>query len=245
MQNKKNFFSIGVFVVLVFGVFVSFEAVQAANKGCLVGAVCNNTPEADPCAGTRCPELCNTTMNACAVPVAGSKTTAFGNPITYSTIDGVATSFLNALETLVVTLSIIFIVIGGILYMISGGVPARVTQAKNCWLFSVIGLAIVVGSRTFLKEVLKILGGNLTGGGIENALTTYEIATNTLNFLLSMVGIIAVISLTIAGGMYLTAYGEEKQTTAAKNTAKWAIIGIALTLGSLIIIKQVEVLIKG
>lgn len=230
-------------MVLVFNLFAS-SIVMAADKGCVVAGLCALTPEADPCAGTRCSGGCNAAATACEV-AASTTSTTIANPLTYNTIDGVATSLLNALEALVVTLAIIFIVIGGILYMISGGMPERIKQAKNCWLFSIIGLAIVVGSRTFLKEVLRILGGTLTGGGIENALTTYEIATNTLNFLLSLVGIIAIISLTIAGGMYLTSYGEEKQITAAKSTAKWAMVGIALTLGSLIIVKQVEKLILG
>ena len=174
-----------------------------------------------------------------------TNTTTFSNPITSNSIDEVLTSLLTALSGLVVTLAIIFIVLGGILYMMSAGDPGMIKRAKDCWLFSVIGLAIVVAAPTFLKQVQEILGGELTGGGVEEALTVSQIATNILNFLLSIVGIIAIISLVIAGGMYMTAYGDDTRIGTAKKMGTYAIIGIAVALVSLIAVQQVSKLITG
>lgn len=197
------------------------------------------TKETGPCSGHAA--VCNPSTTT------GTTTTAvsFVNPITSTSIKDVLGTLLDALKNLVVTLSLIFIVLGGILYMMSAGDPSMIKRAKDCWLFSVIGLAIVVAAPTFLKEVLAILGGTLTGDGIDAALTTYQIATNVLNFLLSLVGIVAIISLVVSGGMYMTAYGDDKQTTTAKSIGKWAIIGITIALGSLVVVQQVSKLIKG
>ena len=173
--------------------------------------------------------------------------TEFINPLKVSTIDGVLTSLLTALSGLVVTLAIIFIVLGGILYMMSAGDPGMIKRAKDCWLFSVIGLAIVVAAPTFLKEVQTILGGSVpdSTGKIASALTVGAIATNVLNFLLSIVGIIAIISLVIAGGMYMTAYGDDTRIGTAKKMGTYAIVGIVVALVSLIAVQQVSKLITG
>jgi hypothetical protein len=198
------------------------------------------TKETGPCSGYA--TVCNASN-----PTTGTNSTAvsFVNPITSTSIKDVLGTLLTALKNLVVTLALIFIVIGGILYMLSAGDPGMVKRAKDCWLFSVIGLAIVLAAPTFLKEVLAILGGTLTDTGITDALTTYQIATKVLNFLLSLVGIIAIISLVVSGGMYMTAYGDDKQITTAKSVGKWAIIGIAIALGSLVIVQQLSKLITG
>lgn len=174
-----------------------------------------------------------------------STETTFPNPITSNSLDEVLTTLMSALSGLVVTLAIIFIVIGGILYMVSAGDPGMMKRAKDCWLGAVIGIAIVTIAPTFLKQVQIILGGKLTSGGIENALTIQQIATNVLNFLLSIVGIIAIISLVISGGMYMTAYTDAKQAETAKKIGQWAIIGIIVALGSLLLVQQVQKLITG
>jgi len=183
----------------------------------------------------------------CTGSGSGSPTTSitFPNPITSNSIDDVLTSLLKALSGLVVTLAVVFIVLGGILYMLSAGDPGMIKRAKDCWLFSVIGLAIVIAAPTFLKQVQEILGGNLTGGGVENASTVGEIATRVLNFLLSLVGILAIISLVIAGGMYMTAYGDDTRMGTAKKIGTWAIVGIVVALISLIAVQQVAKLITG
>ena len=190
-----------------------------------------------------------TTCNQYVDPNSGNGTSSTGssfvNPLTFDSIDGVLTGLLTALKGFVVTLAIIFIVLGGILYMMSAGDPTMLKRAKDCWLSAVIGLAIVVAAPTFLKQVQEILGGNLTGGGMAEALTIKDIATNVLTMLLSIVGIIAIISLVIAGSMYMTAYGDEKRIETAKKMGTYAIIGIIVALGSLVAVEQIKILITG
>ena len=200
----------------------------------------NGTPKSDACSSI---STCSQYSGGGGSSSSTTTSVSFTNPDSFSDINGFLTALLTALKGFIVTLAIIFIVIGGILYMLSGGNPGMVKRAKDCWLFSVIGFAIVIAAPTFLKQVQLIMGSNLSG--TESALSIGQIATNVLNFLLSMLGIIATISLVIAGGMYMTSYGDEKQTTAGKNMAKWAIIGISIALISLIAIQQISKIITG
>lgn len=212
-------------------------------------ATCENPKTDGSCTNGVAKEgLCSSYCSSNNTPTnPGTSTTAvnFPNPITSNSIDDVLTSLLTALSGLVVTLAIVFIVLGGILYMLSAGDPGMIKRAKDCWLFSVIGLSIVIAAPTFLKQVQIILGGNLTGGGIEKARTIGEIATSVLNFLLSITGIIAIISLVIAGGMYMTAYGDDTRIGTAKKMGTYAIIGIVVALVSLIAVQQISKLITG
>ena len=89
----------------------------------------------------------------------------------------------------------------------------------------------------------KILGDTSTADPA--GLSLLEIAANVLNLLLSILGIIAIISLVIGGGMYLTAYGDEKRIDTAKQIVKYSIIGIIVALGALVIVKQIASIISG
>ena len=197
------------------------------------------TPNANACSSiSTCQQYSGTTTTTTTT------TTNFTNPLTYDSISGLLTGLLTSLRGFVVILALIFIVIGGMLYIMSAGDPGMIKRAKNCWLFSVIGLAIVVAAPTFLKQVYNILGATASGE-VTKAKDIQTIAKSVLNFLLSIIGIIAIISLVISGGMYMTAYGNEKQLTTAKDIAKWAIVGILVALSSLTLLQQVSKLITG
>lgn len=173
-----------------------------------------------------------------------TNTIEFANPIGFNSFSGLLSSVLSNLMGLIAILAVIFIVIGGILYITSGGNETRVTQAKKTWTGAVIGLAIALSAPTFLKEIQSILNKNANMNGnadnwVSNALTIKEIAVNVLNFLLSIFGILATIALVIGGVMYLTAYGDEKKIDDGKKIFRYAIIGIVVSLSALIIVRQI------
>jgi len=178
----------------------------------------------------------------------GNTSTKFDNPVGVSTVKEVLQKLLTNLQSIIAFIAVIFIIIGGILYMTSAGDEKRITRAKACWTGAVIGLAIALAAPSFLTEILNILGkgqgssvdtSGLTGPSLKT------IVTNILNLLLSVVGIIAIISLVAGGGMYMTAYGDEKRIDTAKKIVTYSVIGIVVALGALVIVKQVNSLLAG
>jgi len=159
----------------------------------------------------------------------------FSNPLNFDTVEGILTSLLNNLRGIIVVLSIIFIIIGAILYITSAGREKQITLAKNAILASMIGLAIGIAAPSFLKEISKILGWNTSNSDVSGALTLTQIALNTLNFLLGIVGILAIIMLVIGGMTYLTAAGDDDKIKTGKNIFKWSVVGITLALASMVI----------
>ena len=246
MQNKKNIF----IIIAVLFFVLSFSS--NANAACCVSGcsepnngICKDgsTPDSRNCSEI---SSCQNSSNAAT---SGSTTTTFINPIGWNSVQELVDSLLNNLMGIIAFIAVIFIIIGGIMYMSSGGNETMITRAKKTIAGAVIGLAIAIASPTFLKEIQSILGGgNASGtaaGWVSGALTIKEIAINVLNLLLSIIGIVGIIALVIAGGMYLTAYGSERKLDSAKKIATYAIIGIIVALASLVIIRQVDNLLRG
>jgi hypothetical protein len=147
---------------------------------------------------------------------------------------------LTFLQSFIVILSLIFIIIGAFMYITSGGESGRIETAKKCITAALIGLAIGIAAPAFLRQISEILGW--TGApptGVGTSLTLIEIATNVLNFLLSIVGVVALIMLVVGAFMYLTAAGEEDRIDTGKSIVKYSIIGIAIALAALVLVRQV------
>ncbi len=166
------------------------------------------------------------------------------NPLTKNTVEGVLVSFLNAMQAIVVTLAIVFIVIGAILYIFSSGDEGRLKLAKGAVTAAIIGLALAIAAPSFLKQIYEIIGVKETISTElvpADTLTLAEIVMNVLNFLLSVAGTLAIIALIIGGLMYLTAAGDEKQVDTGKSMFKSAVIGIAIVMAAMIIVQQVAI----
>lgn len=182
------------------------------------------------------------------------------NPLKFSTVEGVLGSLLNALQGVIVVLAIVFLIVGAFFYITSAGNEQRVTTAKKAITASMIGLAIGVAAPSFLKEIYIVLGGNAEinctacqadptspdctscqaqNNAIQQAPSIVDIVLRVLNFLLSVFGTLALIMLVIGGVMYLTSAGDEKRVDTAKKIVKFSIIGIVVTLASLVIVRTI------
>lgn len=173
------------------------------------------------------------------VPAPAGSTISFANPLNFKTFEDVIGSLLNSLQGIIVTLSLIFIVVGAIFYITSAGDQKRMETAKSAVTASVIGLAIGIAAPSFLREISDILRWNPTNPDVASATSLTQIVLNVLNFLLSIVGILAVIMLVVGAIMYLTAAGDENRIDSGKNIVKYSILGIIIALAAMVIVRQV------
>jgi uncharacterized membrane protein (UPF0182 family) len=167
----------------------------------------------------------------------------FSNPIGSSDFSTLAEQVLSALRSMIAVLAIIFIVVGGIMYMISGGNQGMMEKAKKTITAALIGLVIALSANTFLVEIWDIL--EPTEGTPPAGPKFKDIAVNVLQFLLSIVGILAIIGMVVGGMMMMTAYGNQEKITKGKNILTYSIIGIVISLSALIIVRQVSELVLG
>ncbi|MBP9728009.1 MAG: hypothetical protein KBD27_01385 [Candidatus Moranbacteria bacterium] len=189
-----------------------------------------NQTRVGTCGGTNV--CCKVVVNA---PVSG--TIDVTNPIGFDTVQDSLDSILGSLQAIIAIISLIFIVIGGILYMTASGDEGRVKTAKGAITAAMIGLALGVAAPSFLKQIGDILGWGAIPGPATGK-PFLEIATNVLNFLLSITGIIGIIMLVVGGLMYITSAGDEDRMDTGKKIVQYSIIGIAISLGALVIVTQ-------
>jgi hypothetical protein len=76
-------------------------------------------------------------------------------------------------------------------------------------------------------------------GVISDAPTFEKIGMNVLSFLLSVAGIIAIIALVVSGTLYFFSSGDENIIKTAKQSAKYAVIGIVVALAGMILIRTI------
>ncbi|TAK95989.1 hypothetical protein EPO05_02860 [Patescibacteria group bacterium] len=167
-------------------------------------------------------------------------TISFPNPTDYTTVQDLLGGILTTLQGTIVVISIIFIVIGALLYITSAG-SAQIEKAKKAITASMIGLAIGVAAPALLKQIASIVGWapTTTPTEYDDALTLLEISQNVLNFLLSIVGILSILMLVIGGVMYIAAGGSERSSETAKKIIMYSIVGIAVALSSLVIVRTI------
>ena len=182
---------------------------------------------------------------------ADTSSTTFVNPLgSVTTVSAFLNLILTNLMGIIAIIALIFIIIGGLMYRLSAGNENMVTQAKKTWTGAVIGLAIAMAAPTFLKTIQTILGGGSGTGGsadswVSSALTLQDVAIRVLNLLLSLLGIVAMISMIIGGMMYLTAAGNERRIENGKDIFKYSILGVVAALSAVVVISQINSLLGG
>lgn len=189
-----------------------------------------------------------------ALAASGSGSIFWQNPVNYTTVDGVLTSLLKYLQGIIVLLSIVFLVVGAVLYATSGGRESSVKIAKGAVLASMIGLAVGVASPSLLRKIYDILEAvpsedaivDPTAKDYVNTATPVEdIIMNVLNFLLSIVGVISIIMMVVGGLMYLFSGGSENKIETGKKIVVFSIIGLTVALASLILVRQIGLFFQG
>lgn len=182
--------------------------------------------------------ICCAPKAAAATP-ANMTTTGLSNPLSFSTVDGLLAKVLSFLQSVIVLLTLIFIVLGAFFYITSAGDSGRIETAKKFVFYALVGLAIGIAAPAFLRQIYDILGAGPTTTVSGTTLTVIAIARNILNFLLSIVGVVAIIMLIVGAFMYLTAAGDEDRIDTGKKIAKYSVIGIAIALAALVLVRQV------
>jgi len=72
---------------------------------------------------------------------------------------GVLTNIINLLFWVAGIVSVIFIIVGGIMYIVSAGNENSIIKAKNTILWAVIGLIISIASIGITNFIVDRLGG--------------------------------------------------------------------------------------
>lgn len=165
------------------------------------------------------------------------------NPINTDDFEKVVTNVLTELRTFVAGIAIVILIIAGLVYIFSQGDDKRVTTAKRIMTGAIVGLVIILGAETILRE-LYIIFDKTPSTEVSNAQRLFDIVEKTLKLLLSATGVLGIIAFVWGGFLYLTSAGNEDQAELGKRQIIYAITGIVIALSGLIIVTQIVELMK-
>ncbi len=212
--------------IIFFGLVVVFQAQNAF-------AACS----AATCAA---PKVCNA-AGACVAPAVTTSGTKFTNPLKFSTVEGFLGSVMSAVQRVIVSLALVAIVIGALLYVTSAGNDKQITRAKEAITAALIGLALGIAAPSMLKELAGILGWGVTDAAVAGAASLSAIAIKLLNFLLGILGILSLIMMIIGSGFYLTSAGDDDRMEKGKEIVKYALFGVIMAMSAMVLVRQISV----
>ena len=88
----------------------------------------------------------------------GGGAVRFENPLSTNSFEALVMGIINWILGIVVSLAILFLIIGGLMYIVSAGDEERIKKAKNIILYAIVGLGVVVLSWSIITELKDILG---------------------------------------------------------------------------------------
>ena len=163
------------------------------------------------------------------------------NPISANSFGELFQQAMNYFKTIAGTVAVLFIILGGVMYMISGGNKGMSERAKNTLVYAITGLVIVIAAPLFLSDMLLIL----KGGGSSNNSGLMMVALNVLRVLLACIGVFGIMGLLNGAVIMFISSGDDNTITMARSSVKYSLIAIAMSFGSLILIKTFMGMILG
>ena len=115
----------------------------------LMGGIAAPVLAKDPFGGVSC------SGSAASSALCSGKSNSGTNPLTGT--NGLIHKVTLIIALLTGTVAVIIIIVGGFMYITSGGDPQKVGNAKNTILYAVVGLIIIVAAQTIITFVLSKL----------------------------------------------------------------------------------------
>ena len=160
-----------------------------------------------------------------------------------------ATTFIPALVSFVIAcigvIAFVFMVIGGVQFMVAYGNEEAITKAKSSIKYGVTGTVLGLLSYSIVSIIIHLpLAGDRptnttpvvvdpTGDSPVKALPWYEdplakMANEIVSFLLLITGLLLLVAIVVSATMMVTAQGDENQLGEAKKNLIYTIIGLVI-----------------
>jgi cytochrome bd-type quinol oxidase subunit 2 len=159
---------------------------------------------------------------------------------------------LTVFGSFTLVIPIMMVVFSGMSMIVAQGNAESVKRAKLAFTWTIYGFILAILSFVLVAAMIKFLGAtaiqdpsNPDAIGIVNPLAEGDFGVflkRMLNNFLAVAGILSVLMLIFNGLRYITAGGNEEQTTEAKAALKWIFSGIAVILLAYVIIRATATL---
>jgi hypothetical protein len=141
-------------------------------------------------------------------------------------------------ESLIGGIAIFFMVYSGVSIISSMGNEELVTKHKKTLIWSLAGLAVIVLSETLVMRFFFIVNSTTGSVSIDSAVGLASLAGVT-NFIATLVGIFSVISIIVAGMLWVANFGNTEIADKSKKVILGAILGVILSISAYAIVNSI------
>ena len=128
----------------------------------------------------------------------------------------------DILQSIAASVAVLYIIIAGFQYITARGDDGAIKKAKDSITYAVVGLMVVALARSIGAIFDPAKGINIGGANL--------LIISITNFLLALIGSVAVVYLVYGGYMYMTARGDSGAVTKATKAIWSSIIGILVAI---------------
>ncbi len=181
----------------------------------------------------------------CFETLGANQSYTYENPLKVNSFSEWLSNLLASIQGIISWLAIIMIVIGGIIYITSAGSEKQIGWAKGIIKYALIGFAVAVAAPSLLKEIKEVAqNGPFASDLIDSAKPIPLILADILDFAITLVGVLAIISFTVGGIMYFAALGDKQKADIGKKIAFYSIIAVLISGLGVIITKQIIIVLE-
>lgn len=166
--------------------------------------------------------------------IASCKTAAKLGLIGSNQIIGIVRFF----ETLVGAVAVLFMVYSGTAIIASMGNDEIIKKHRTTLLWSVVGLVVVILSNLVITKFFFVVDPT-TGQSSVTTLSGVKMLSGITNFVASFVGIFSVVSMVVAGFMWVANFGNDDLAGKAKKVILSAVIGVVLSISAYAIVNTI------
>lgn len=141
-------------------------------------------------------------------------------------------------ESLIGGIAVFFIVLSGISIIASFGEQERLQKNKKTLLYAGAGLAVVLLSHNLISRFFFVVNPNTGAAQVVTKQGVIELAGVT-NFLATFVGVFSVVSIIIAGIIWVANFGSSEIADKAKKIILGAVIGVVLSVSAYAIVNTI------
>lgn len=159
----------------------------------------------------------------------------------------IATNVLSAITVIASYLVIGYVIYGGYLYMFSGGDTSKVATGKKALNQAFIGLAITLSASIILNSIrIALVGADAPLDPLDanSPSLASDMIMRAINWVIGVAGVVSLVFVVGGGILYVTSSGDSGQLQKAKNTIKYALIGLVIVAISLTITSFMSATIK-
>lgn len=164
------------------------------------------------------------------------------------TIWTIVVNVLDNITIIAAYLIIGYIIYGGYLYILSAGESNKVAEGKKAIIHGITGLVIVSLANIIMNTIRWVLlqgNSTLPDCATSECVTPTDLFTNSIQWVIGISGLVAVIFVVYGGISYITSAGDANKAKKAKDIISHAIIGLIIVALAEAIVLFVTNILKG